>query len=308
LAVCDEEIAGKNGAATMVAKLFEESLFGNDFEEPPIVLDEGGYWIRGLFRKPILNVAVTEKRQMVLKISFYGKSGHGALPPKPTDNAKLKAAKAEIALAAAERPLLLNPVTKETIGLIRKLKMGGLPLPVGAIAALASRTNSKIYALTHDTIASTTEESDADINVVPAVVTKYLDIRLLPTTNPTEMIEFLKKVLIENAGLAFGKDFDLEVVRNPIQSAVSSIGKVIDVIREKVRLYDADTEVVVAQCPGFTDSRWFRAVGCEAYGILPVPLSEDELDNIHGKQERISMDGFRMGINLIYEIVANLIK
>lgn len=308
LAVCDEEIAGNDGARFMIKKLFgEQGVFGSgdDFKEPPIVFDEGGYWISDLFPKPIFNVAVAEKSQLLLKLTFLGKAGHGSIPPRKAENhARLKANAGERVFLNTKRPLVINDANRGILKAIKQLK--NIPLPLEAVGWLASLQNEKIYALLHDTIGVTSEESDADMNVIPGRVSKYFDVRLMPETDVEEMIDFISRQLVEEADLETD-DFDIEVVRRPLGSPASeSDGETMGIIRSVMSRHHGDTIVVPSLCPGFTDSRWFRAIGCQAYGFVPVMLTEDELSNIHGSNERIPIEGLRQGIDIMYEILENL--
>ena len=55
-------------------------------------------------------------------------------------------------------------------------------------------------------------------------------------------------------------------------------------------------------CPAFTDSRYFRQLGADAYGLVPVMLSNAEVATFHGIDERIPLDGLRKGCEVVYEI------
>jgi len=66
--------------------------------------------------------------------------------------------------------------------------------------------------------------------------------------------------------------------------------------------------VVPSLLPGGTDSRFFRAKGAVAYGFEPVVLSPEDLDLIHGHNERISVEQFHQMIRILYEIVRRVAK
>lgn len=313
LAVCDEEIAGEDGASCMIEKIFGSGGYQlRDFQEPPLVFDEGGYWISDLFQRPFCNIAVTEKSQLVLKLTFKGIAGHGSVPPRDFKaSAKAKAAKAELALFSVNRKLSLNPVTNDMMRSIKSLKLGKAPISTKFFAKLASKKLDKLYSLTHDTIASTAEETKSDINVIPGSVIRYLDIRMLPQTDPEEMISFIKNVLTNKAELNT-HDFELEAVRRPIDSAVNKILRssdlnTLEIIKNVISKNHPNAVTVRSMCPGITDSRLFRAFGCETYGIVPVMLTDDEVSNIHGPNERISIEELYKGIEIMKDILEELI-
>jgi acetylornithine deacetylase/succinyl-diaminopimelate desuccinylase-like protein len=57
---------------------------------------------------------------------------------------------------------------------------------------------------------------------------------------------------------------------------------------------------------GTTDSRFFRQAGMKAYGFLPMLLDRQELDRIHGIDERGSTANLRWGMQLVFETLRKL--
>ncbi|MEA2689892.1 MAG: hypothetical protein QOD51_2499, partial [Candidatus Eremiobacteraeota bacterium] len=55
--------------------------------------------------------------------------------------------------------------------------------------------------------------------------------------------------------------------------------------------------------PAFTDSRFFRRAGADAYGLVPVMLSDLEMAGFHGVDERIPVDGFLKGVDVMEHLV-----
>ena len=64
-----------------------------------------------------------------------------------------------------------------------------------------------------------------------------------------------------------------------------------------------DVAFVPTLCPAFTDSRFFRSLGADAYGLVPVMLSDVELATFHGIDERIPITGFRKGCEVVSDMV-----
>ena len=56
-------------------------------------------------------------------------------------------------------------------------------------------------------------------------------------------------------------------------------------------------------CRLHLSSRYFRQLGADAYGLVPVMLRNDELATFHGIDERIPLDGLRRGCEVMHEIV-----
>ena len=56
---------------------------------------------------------------------------------------------------------------------------------------------------------------------------------------------------------------------------------------------------------GATDSAQLRLRSVQAYGLLPFPLPEEEVQRMHADDERIPLDAFRKGIEFLHAIVSN---
>ncbi len=64
--------------------------------------------------------------------------------------------------------------------------------------------------------------------------------------------------------------------------------------------------VTPIQTPVITDSRFFRLKGAKAYGLIPAILTTDELNTIHGVDERISIDNLVRGIKITLDAITRL--
>jgi len=49
-----------------------------------------------------------------------------------------------------------------------------------------------------------------------------------------------------------------------------------------------------------------RIEGIDCYGILPMPLVEEDLKRAHGNDERVPISGVKEGLEFTYEIVRRL--
>ncbi|MGB3097170.1 MAG: hypothetical protein WBB46_10625, partial [Candidatus Deferrimicrobiaceae bacterium] len=53
----------------------------------------------------------------------------------------------------------------------------------------------------------------------------------------------------------------------------------------------------------FTDSRFFRSIGVDTYGLMPVLLPRSEFGRIHGVDERIPLSGIAEMIRIISALI-----
>ena len=84
----------------------------------------------------------------------------------------------------------------------------------------------------------------------------------------------------------------------------TSEGPLLPVLREVCDGAFPETAFAPVLCPAFTDSRYFRQLGADAYGLVPVMLSNAEVATFHGIDERIPLDGLRKGCEVVFEITA----
>ena len=65
----------------------------------------------------------------------------------------------------------------------------------------------------------------------------------------------------------------------------------------------AGAPVVPYMSPGGTDSQELRARGIVAYGLLPFPIEEEDLRTMHANDEKIALDSFIRGNEMLYRVV-----
>jgi acetylornithine deacetylase/succinyl-diaminopimelate desuccinylase-like protein len=80
-------------------------------------------------------------------------------------------------------------------------------------------------------------------------------------------------------------------------------------------LYDSISRVSNQQFPGAkvlpymspwaTDSMDLRLRNVQAYGLVPFPLSSDDISRMHGNDERIPLESFREGLEYISAILTD---
>ena len=59
---------------------------------------------------------------------------------------------------------------------------------------------------------------------------------------------------------------------------------------------------------GGTDSQFFQEKGVDCYGIIPVMVSEDDIQTMHGIDERLSIENLSMGTKIVYKTVKRACK
>ena len=66
--------------------------------------------------------------------------------------------------------------------------------------------------------------------------------------------------------------------------------------------------VVPAVGAGFTDSHFSRDLGITSYGYAPILIPEQDARTVHGNNERIAVDTFEQGVQMMREILARFVE
>ena len=298
MAVADEEEGGTLGTRWMTENHWDDI-------ECEYVWDEGGAGSRGVVGDAaVFSISVWEKRSMVLRLTVSGPGGHGATATHtPVDNL----AAALHRLQRHHARVRFNPVTREFFRRISATQ----PAPISwlmrsaaspalrPLMSVRARRTPIINAMLRDTIATTMLEAGDKANVSPETATAMLNARILPDTDPDLFVEEVRKVL--------GGDVDVEVVALTEASPASPLDSgLFNAIERAIAAEVPGAVVAPMQTPFVTDSRYFRLKGAKAYGLIPAVLTPDELNTIHGVDERISIDNLVLGIKITYETLVRL--
>ena len=291
LAVADEEAGGLLGSEWL-AEHHPEAL------EAEFVINEGGGGSTELFgvKRPVFTVTTAEKGPLWLRIVAEGRPGHGSVPH--SDNPLDRLVRALGKLQEWERKAQLSPVLEEYF---ERLERAGIYRGGTSLRELetTAATDLRVRALLTNTISATTATAGMKHNVIPGRAEATIDCRLLPGVDPdafeAEVARVIDdpKVRIERvfAGASDTSPHDTELFAT-IES----------VVRELVE----DAVVTPGVTAGFTDSRVFRNEGVVAYGFSGGLTSPNLARTVHGHNERMTLDSFRLSCQMIYEVTRRM--
>ena len=295
LAVPDEELGGLHGAKQLLDR--HPDLFA----EVGFVMNEGGSNETALDKVIFWGIEVQQKVPLWLRVTSEGDGGHGSAPPDD-GGATAKLVRALAAIDAIETPYRLDPsigrilaaaAAARTDGRAAKLRRVQEPLDV----AFIERELPRGYrALLRDTIAVTHLDAGNSVNVIPTRAVAAIDIRMLPSTPPREMLARVEQ--------AVGKNGTVEVLlgTEPAPESPAS-GELYDTVARAMRAASPGSTVGPMVTAGTTDSRFFRARGIPAYGVMPFKVNYYDADGVHGRDERIRARFFAEGVRLMRTIV-----
>jgi acetylornithine deacetylase/succinyl-diaminopimelate desuccinylase-like protein len=300
LAVSDEERRGEDGAQWVVEHLLEEI-------NPGIIFTEGAYGLeRVLIKEPVFCVEVAQKSSLKVKITSVDKPGHGNAPDKRS--AIINLAKALSRLADYDFPLKVHPIIGELFKRMAIKKsfperwvMGNLSNPIAKwVVNLALSKDKTLNAHLRNTVSITMLDAGHGYNVIPPTAEAVIDVRLMPGEDPDKVLKTVENVL-----------GDETITIEPLADVIPSYTTDFDtpefnIIEEEIRKVFPDSIVAPYLDIGGNDSKHFRIKGIPCYGIIPVIIDQEELETIHGNNERLSVEAFNRGIDITFEITKRL--
>ena len=138
------------------------------------------------------------------------------------------------------------------------------------------------------------------VNVIPTYATMTCDIRFNSLYDDNTLIDQLKKIIPDDA--------DLRVIN--YQEFSSSPCEVIqsNIENELKKVYGNQAFVSPVLFIASSDNYFFRKYGHYAFGFSPIVVSLDDLQRIHGDDERIDIHAFRNGCEDYYRVVKGIIE
>jgi len=299
LAAADEETGGTLGVKYLLKNHYE------DFQAD-VVLNEGGFAVTGLIpSRPVIMVSPAEKGVCWLKLTRTGQPGHGSLPHG--DNALERMNHALARLLDWKPPITVTPIIDEYfkrlgsgLEFLGPYRDDGNPETLKRILTESGLIDMpQVSALVRNTISLTAMQAGIKVNVIPSRAEAQLDIRLLPGQDIDEFITQVKNKLADD-------EIEIECLdrTEPTESP------------RNTELFVLLQDVLAENFPGSlitpsllfatSDSRFFRQRGIPAYGVCPALVGLEDLNNIHGIDEKISAKNMVKGTAVFTKIVRRL--
>jgi acetylornithine deacetylase/succinyl-diaminopimelate desuccinylase-like protein len=308
----DEEAGGLAGAAYL-ATIEPETV------RAAAAINEAGGVAVDVGSRRIYPIQVAEKGLTVYRLTFRGIWGHGSMPR--SENAVLLASEAVARLAPAW-PARLTDVTRtllertivalegtdalppEGLRLLRAAASGDPRASALGLAAMCLPVYSRVLdAMLRDTLSPNILHGGVKANVIPGTASLEVDVRRLPGSTEDDIEGRIRERL--GPELSDVTDIEIVITSDAVVHAYDDPDGLFPILEAVIREHDPDGIPVPAMAPFGTDAKHLVDLGVPTFGFSPLrqPVGETYIERWHGIDERVSIDGLRWGLPVLYDAV-----
>lgn len=249
-------------------------------------------------------VGVSEKRTFWQHLTVQGVPSHGSRPTKLNPVPRLVAALYKI--SQYETPLHVTPAVDKFFRDIARTyaepERGWLSNVRAALENPRARewilSDVTWNAILRNTISLTGLSGSSKTNVIPAVASAEIDVRLLPDQDTTEFLKTLQAVVNDTA-VHFTH---LANTRAPLESPIDT--DLFRAIERAAHDREPGAFVTTPMETAATDRPTYRKIGITTYGFSPFKIPRSELQRgMHGNDERLSVENVGYGVRFMYDIL-----
>ena len=249
-------------------------------------------------------VGVAEKRTFWQRLTVNGVPSHGSRPTKQNPVPKLVAALYKI--SQYESQLRVTPGVDKFFRDISRTYPEPRRTWLSNVRVALDNPRAREWILSdvswnavlRNTISLTGLTGSNKTNVIPAVATAEIDVRLLPDQDTTEFLRTLQRIVADTA-VHFTH---LGNTKPPLESPIDT-----DLFRAIERAaHDRDPRAFVTTPmeTAATDRPTYRKLGITTYGFSPFKIPRVEIQRgMHGNDERLSVENVGYGVRFYYDIL-----
>src|SRR5271170_4573072 len=299
LATADEETSGDASIRVLALKYWDKFAAG-------FAINEGGNVFMQNGRVLYIGLQASEKVAANITVIAKGTAGHASQPTK--DNAVVHLAAAVDKIGNYTAPVRFTTIVRryfEGLAPLENDELGkwirSLDTPDrGEHAQRVVSDASPLWnAMLRDTIAPTMLSAGSARNVIPGEARANLNVRLLPGDTINTVVADLNKLV--NDPLVRLEVLPTTSLAAPDSSLENDFYATI--ARIATREFGG-APTLPFQSTWATDSSTLRLHNVQAYGLVPFPLSDEDLKRMHGDDERLPIASFAKGVDVLTKIVA----
>jgi acetylornithine deacetylase/succinyl-diaminopimelate desuccinylase-like protein len=165
-------------------------------------------------------------------------------------------------------------------------------------ARVLADANPMWNAMMRDTISPTMLTAGVRANVIPSEATATLNIRLLPGNTITTLLAALNKIVNDpQVKLEVQPDGGLAAPDSSLESDFYAA-----IVKASAEEFGG-APVLPYQSTWATDSSQLRLHNVQSFGLVPFPLTEEDIKRMHAEDERIPAAAFAKGVKLMARLV-----
>ena len=271
-------------------------------------------------------VTVRDKISFSVMLRTRGVSSHSSRPQVPSAIDRL--ARALARLSHHRGKARLSPLTR---GYFRAAARAGEGRLADAFRRLASRHGSRaihraarpvirgsdygplVDALIRVPKTATIVESGFRPNVIPGAAEATVNMRLLPGVTGQQAVRELRRAIGDRrVEIVVGSEDESAaevyagIIENQRIRASSTDSDLYRSLTREIRAEYPGTVVTPALYEAATDAGPWRERRIPVYGIRPYPASAEDLQNMHGVDERVSVRGLNEGTDMVERILRSV--
>jgi acetylornithine deacetylase/succinyl-diaminopimelate desuccinylase-like protein len=247
-------------------------------------------------------IQTAEKVYATYSLTAHGTGGHSSLPPR--DNAIFRLARALTRLGDYQFPVQISETTRGYLEAVAN-RVGGeratairavLKNPNDAAAVDSLRDVPVVNAQLHSTCPATVVQAGQSESALPIRATATIQCRLLPGTQPDEVMVTLKRVIDDPM-------IEIGVIWAPVATATAVLDKA--VVAKVTKATDEmwpGLKVVPLMSSGASDNVYWRGAGIPTFGVSGAFVDVSDL-RAHGKDERIGVTAFYESLEFNYRLM-----
>jgi acetylornithine deacetylase/succinyl-diaminopimelate desuccinylase-like protein len=299
LATCDEEAFGDASMKMLIAKYWDKIAAKYSINEGGNVFVRNG-------KVQYVGVQASEKVPMSVTVSAKGTSGHASIPLK--GNAITHLATAVEKIGNYQAPVHLTTIVRRYFEGIAPLEDPEIAKWIRSIETpdrgehatrVLADANPMWNAMMRDTISPTMLNGGVRANVIPSEASATLNVRLLPGNTITALLAELTKLVNDpQVKLEVQKDAGLAAPDSSLETDFYQA-----IVKASAEEF-AGVPVLPFQSTWATDSAQLRLHNVQSYGLVPFPLTAEDLRRMHGDDERIPAAAFAKGVSLMVRLLS----
>lgn len=302
-AEADEEAGGRERHVDWLMRQHPELFSGAEF-----AINEGGNTVWASGKPTEVRIQASEKEYLDLTVTARGRAGHASVPR--SDNPVAALARAVSRVVERRAAAKVDGVVRGFLERQQTLSEAQQAAAIADVLAAApgpeldraadrlAALNPEFGAMLRDTVTPTILKAGYKANVIPSEASATFNARLLPGRAPADLAAELKAAIDDpNVEIKYDEPPLGPIGAMPIDTPLYRAAE------SAARDLAPEAKVMPFMAAWSTDSQYLRARGVATYGIDP-PLTEEDGERVHGKNERLSLAALDWYARYLRELVA----